>query len=164
MLSNAHEDHRGSICPQCSRRPKHILRAVSLCGNAQISVSKIDQWKLVLFTRPRPSWRALIEEILLHTAKASEPPPPPPPPLVLADVYMFPGLITYGNWIIVTFSAMLRLGNFHLPLFYARIYVICTSGSTPVLPVLSHRSNDPCLFTSPLKQAFRGHDAPDRLP
>ena len=43
MLSNAHGDHWGSICPQCSRRPKHILRAVSLCGNAQISVSKIDQ-------------------------------------------------------------------------------------------------------------------------
>ena len=43
MLSNAHGVHRGSSCPQCSRRPKHILRAVSLCGNAQISVSKIDQ-------------------------------------------------------------------------------------------------------------------------
>ena len=43
MLLNAHGVHRGSSCPQCSRRPKHILRAVSLCGNAQISVSKIDQ-------------------------------------------------------------------------------------------------------------------------
>ena len=32
MLSNAHGDHRESICPQCSRRPKHILRVVSLCG------------------------------------------------------------------------------------------------------------------------------------
>ena len=42
MLSNAHGVHRGSSCPQCSRRPKHILRAVSLCGNAHISVSKID--------------------------------------------------------------------------------------------------------------------------
>ena len=33
----------GSSCPQYSRRPKHILRAVSLCGNAQISFSKIGQ-------------------------------------------------------------------------------------------------------------------------
>ena len=39
ILSNAHGDHRGSICPQCSRRPKHILRTVSVCGNAQISIS-----------------------------------------------------------------------------------------------------------------------------
>ena len=35
MLSNANGVHWGSSCPQCSRRPKHILRAVSLCGNAQ---------------------------------------------------------------------------------------------------------------------------------
>ena len=39
ILSNAHGDHWGSICPQCNRRPKHILQAVSLCENAQISIS-----------------------------------------------------------------------------------------------------------------------------
>ena len=75
MLSNAHGDHRGSICPQCRRRPKHILRAVSLCGNAQISVSTIDQWKLMLFTRPRPSWRAFIEDFFCTRHKHRNPSP-----------------------------------------------------------------------------------------
>ena len=49
MLSNAHGVHRGSSCPQCRRRPKNILRAVSLCGNAQISVSKIKPMKVGAF-------------------------------------------------------------------------------------------------------------------
>ena len=40
-------------------------------------ISLENKWKLVLFTRPRPSWRAFIEEIILHTAQASDPPPPP---------------------------------------------------------------------------------------
>ena len=36
-IFSKHGVHWGSICPQCSRRPKQILRAVSTYGNAQIS-------------------------------------------------------------------------------------------------------------------------------
>ena len=36
-MFSKHGDHWGSISPQCSRRPKQILRAVSMYGNAQIS-------------------------------------------------------------------------------------------------------------------------------
>ena len=36
-MFSKHGVHWGSICPPCSRRPKQILRTVSVCGNAEIS-------------------------------------------------------------------------------------------------------------------------------
>ena len=102
MLSNAHGVHRGSSWPRCSRRPKHILRAVSLCGNAQISVSKIDQWKFGDFYDTTAELKGFHRRnSFAHGTRIRTPPPPPGPEKLCQSLsyisYMFTYTYIYFN-------------------------------------------------------------------